>query len=195
MQRKSNEITIYFRFPCYGHKDFSFFKSCIRKIKSNCKKDHPIVFRLLYDVTKLEFFCNTKDKTPKLNESFAVYGFICPVCNANFAGKIEKTLHERRAEHSWIDKDSAVFNHRNECIGVQHMFEIGKLTPSLPTNNIIDDDFDLRSSRINLTQINTRIIDRHKNWNVLLFKEKSKIKETKPTLNTVLKASKELQLF
>ena len=75
------------------------------------------------------------------------------------------------------------------------MFEIGKLTPSLPTNNIINDDFDLRSSRINLTQINTRIIDRHKNWNVLLFKEKSKIKETKPTLNTVLKASKELQLF
>ena len=61
MQRKSNEITIYFRFPCYGDKNFSFFKSCIRKIKSNCNKDHPIVFRLLYDVTKLEFFCNTKD--------------------------------------------------------------------------------------------------------------------------------------
>ena len=45
-------------------------------MKSNCKKDHAIVFRLLYDVTKLEFFCNTKDRTSKLNESFVVYAFI-----------------------------------------------------------------------------------------------------------------------
>ena len=75
------------------------------------------------------------------------------------------------------------------------MFEIGKLTPSLLTNNIIDDEFDLRSSRINLVQMNTQIIDHRKNWNILLFKEAIKIKEIKPTLNTGLKASKELQLF
>ena len=48
-----------------------------------------------------------------------------------------------------------VFNHLNECIGVQHMFEIGKLTPSLFTNNIIDDEFDLKSSRVNLVRMNT----------------------------------------
>ena len=88
-----------------------------------------------------------------------------------------------------------MFNHLNECIGAQRMFEIGKSTPSLLTNNIIDDEFDLRSSRINLVQMNTRIIDRRKNWNVLLFKEAINIKEIKPTLNTGLKASKELQLF
>ena len=76
-----------------------------------------------------------------------------------------------------------------------YMFEIGKLTPSLPTNNIIDDEFDLRSSCVNLVQMNTRIIDRHKNWKVLLFKEAIKINEIKPTLNTGLKAPKELQLF
>ena len=63
------------------------------------------------------------------------------------------------------------------------MFEIGKLTPSLLTNNIIDDEFDLRSSRVNLVQMNTRIIDRHKNWNVLLFKEAIKTKEIKLILN------------
>ena len=170
-------------------------KSCVRKIKSNCKKYHPIVFRLLYDVTKLEFFCNTKDRTPKLSESFVVFEFICPGCNANYVGKIERTLDERCAERAWDDKDNVVFHHLNENIGVQHMFEIGKLTPSLLINNIIDDEFDLRSSRVNLVQMNTRIIDRHKNWNVLLFKEAIKIKEIKPTLNTGLKASKELQLF
>ena len=75
------------------------------------------------------------------------------------------------------------------------MFEIGKLTPSLLTNNIINDEFDLRSSRVNLVQMNTRIIDRHKNWNFLVFKEAIKIKEIKPTLNTGLKASRELQLL
>ena len=74
---KSNEITIYFRFPYYGDKGFSLFKSCIHKIKSYYKKDQPIAFRLLYDVTKLEFFCNTKDRTTKLNQSFAVYEFTC----------------------------------------------------------------------------------------------------------------------
>ena len=86
-------------------------------------------------------------------------------------------------------------NHLNESIGIQLMFEICKLTPSVLTNNIIDDELDLRSRSINLLQINSRIIDRHKNWNVLLFKEAIKIKEIKPTLNTGLKASKELQLF
>ena len=43
--------------------------------------------------------------------------------------------------------------------------------------------------------MNTQIIDHHKNWNVLLLKEAIKIKEIKPTLNTGLKASKELKLF
>ena len=66
--------------------------------------------------------------TPKINESFAVYEFICPGCNANYVGKTERTLHERCAEHSWDDKDSVVFNHLNECIGVQHMFEINSIT-------------------------------------------------------------------
>ena len=191
----SNEITIYFRFPYYGDKGFSLFKSCIRKIKSNCKKDQPVTFRLLYDVTKLEFFCNTKDRTPKLNQSFVFYEFTCPGCNANYVGKTERTLHERCDEHAWNDKDSAVFNHLNECNGVQHMFDIGKLAPSLFTNNLIDHELDLRSTRINLVQMNTQIIDRHRNWNILLFKEAIKIKEIKPSLNISLKASKELQLF
>ena len=166
-----------------------------RKIKSNCKKDHPVVFRLLYDVTKLEFFYNTKDKIPKLNESFVVYELICPRCNANYVRKTERTLDERCAEYAWDNKDSVVFNHRNECIGVQHMFEIGQSTPSLLTNNIIDDEFDLRSSRVSLVQMNTRITDRHKIWNVLLFKEAIKIKKIEPTLNTGLKTSTELRLF
>ena len=119
-REKSDEITIYFCVPYYSDKGFSLFKSG--------KKDHPIVFRPLYDVTKLEFFCNTKDRTPKSNESFVVYGFICPGYNVNYVGKTERTLHEGCVEHAWNEKNSVVFDHLNECIGVQHMFEIGKLT-------------------------------------------------------------------
>ena len=69
-----------------------------------------------------------------------------------------------------------------------------KLTPSLFSDSIVDDVYDPRTSRINSVQMDTRIIDRHKNWNILLFKA-IKIKEKKPILNTGLKASKELQLF
>ena len=75
------------------------------------------------------------------------------------------------------------------------MFSITKLTASLFPDSIVDDVQDLGTSRINLVQMNTRIIDRHQNWNILLFKEAIKIKEKKPILNTGLKASKELQLF
>ena len=60
------------------------------------------------------------------------------------------------------------------------MFNITKLAPSLFSDSITDDVQDLRTSRINLVQMNIRIIDRHKNWNILLFKEaiKNQRKET-----------------
>ena len=79
-----------------------------------------------------------------------------------------------------------------------HLFGIASLhsslfTSSAPTQN--NEKFDLRTVRINLVQDNTEIIDRHKNWNILLFKEALNIKELNPILNSGLKASKELQLY
>ena len=75
-------------------------KSCIRKIKSNCKKEQSITFKVLYDVTKIDFFCSTKDKMPTLNQSFVVYEFVCPGCNADYVGKNGRTLFERNVEHA-----------------------------------------------------------------------------------------------
>ena len=54
---------------------------------------------------------------------------------------------------------------------------------------------DNRNSRINLVIDNTKITDRYKNFDILLFKQALKINERKPILNTGLKASKELQCF
>ena len=59
-------------------------------MKSNCQKDHPILFRLFYDVTKLEFVCNTKDRTHKFNESFVMYEFICTGLNDNMLAKLKE---------------------------------------------------------------------------------------------------------
>ena len=60
----------------FHYSNFAFAKSNLM-----AKKGHSVVFTLFYDVTKLEFFCNTKDRTPKLYEYFIVYEFICPGCN------------------------------------------------------------------------------------------------------------------
>ena len=124
-----------------------------------------------------------------------MYDFVCPGCSANYVGKIERNLFERNVEHAWNDKDSVFNLHLNECNGVQRMFNVAKLTPSLFSDSDVDDAQDPRTSRISLVQMNTRITDRHKNWNILLFKEAIKIKEKKPISNTCLKAPKELQLF
>ena len=56
-------VVIYFFFPYYEDKGLKLLKSCICKIKENCKNNQPVVFKILY-VCKMEFFCNTKDRTP-----------------------------------------------------------------------------------------------------------------------------------
>ena len=48
---------------------------------------------------------------------------------------------------------------------------------------------------INQIRSNTIVLDKADNWNELLFKEVLLIKSHKPSLNTALKTSKELQLF
>ena len=58
----------------------------MRKIKENCKNDKPIVFKILFHICKIDFFCNTKDRFPIINQSFAAYEFTCPGCGANYVG-------------------------------------------------------------------------------------------------------------
>ena len=120
---------------------------------------------------------------------------MCPGCSANYVGKTERTLYEINVGDAWNVNDSVFNVHLKQCKGVQHMLIIDKLTLPLFSDSIVDDAHDPRTSRINLVQMNTRIIDCHKTWNIFLLKGAIKIKEKKPILNTGLKASKELQLF
>ena len=95
----------------------------------------------------------------------------------------------------WSNQNSIVKNHHNQCVEVQYLLNITRLGPALFSNGNNIGSADNRNSRINLVIDNTNIIDRYKSFNILLFKEALKINERKPTLNTGLKASKELQLF
>ena len=67
----------------------------------------------------MEFFCNTNDRTPIINQSFVVYEFTCPGCRANYVGKTERTLYERCVEHAWSDQNNVVKNHLDQCVEVQ----------------------------------------------------------------------------
>ena len=159
--------------PYYSDKGLPLFKSCLRKIQSNCVQNRSIRFKTKYDVSKIEFYCNTKDKRAVLSDSSVVYDFSCPRCGVNYICKMERTLYERTVERAWTAKNSAVYKHLGHWTGVQHLLDIVSLhsllfRSSAPIQN--SDKFDLRITRINLIKDNTEIIDRHTNWNIRLFK-------------------------
>ena len=77
---------------------------------------------------------------------------------------------------------------------MQYLLNDTSLGPTLFSNDNNIGSADNRNWRINLVIDNTNIINRYKNFNILLFKEALKINERKPALNTGLKAStKEFQ--
>ena len=159
--------------PYYSDKGLPLFKTCLRKIQSNCVQNRSIKFKTKYDVSKIESYCNTKDKRAVLSNSFVVYDFSCPRCGANYICKTERTLYERTVEHVWTANNSAVYKHLGHWTGVQHLLDIASLhsllfRSSAPIQN--SDKFDLRITRINLIKGNTEIIDRHTNWSIGLFK-------------------------
>ena len=110
-------LTIYVRMSYYSDKRLSLLKSCLRKIRSNCVKTRSIRFKTLYDVNKIEFYCNIKNKTAVWSNSFVVYDFSCPGCSANYISKTERILYERTVEHAWTDNNSAAYKHLDDFTG------------------------------------------------------------------------------
>ena len=102
---------------------------------------------------------------------FVVYEFTCSGCCANYVSKTERTLYERCAEEERSDQISIVKNHIDQCVEVQYLLNITSLGQALfsDANNI--GSTDNRNSCINLVINNTKIIDRYKNFNILLFKQ------------------------
>ena len=92
----------------------------------NCKNDQRVVFKILYDVCKMEFFCNTKDRIPNINQYFVVYEFTCPGCRANYVRKTERKLYERCVAHTWSDQNSIVKNHLDQCVDNNNIIDFYK---------------------------------------------------------------------
>ena len=67
----------------------------------------------------MEFFSNTKDRTPSLNQSFVVHEFTCLGCGANYVRKIERALYERCVDHAWSDQNSIEKNQLDQCVEVE----------------------------------------------------------------------------
>ena len=86
---------------------------------------------MLYDVTKTEVFCNSKDKTSFLSQSNVVYTFVCPGCNSSYIGKTERTLSERKTEHAWPSNDSAIKFHLDSCDAFNDILCIHNMSTSL----------------------------------------------------------------
>lgn len=89
-----------------------------------------------------------------------MYEFVCPGCSDNYVGKNDRVLFKSHIVHVWSDNDSDVNIHLIECNGVQHIFSIAKLAPSLFSDSIADDVQDRRTSCISLVII---IPNEHKN--------------------------------
>ena len=116
--------------------------------------------------------------------------------SANYVQKTERTLNERCVEHASRDQNNVVKNHLEQCAEVQFLLNVTNLLPPLfLDDNNNTEGTENRNWHINLVIDNTKIIDCFKSFIILLFIEAIKINEIKPTLNTGLKASKELQLF
>ena len=90
-------------------------------------------------------------------------------------------------EHTWLDKNSAIKTHIDNCEGINHINSINSIFLDAPVDN--------RSAYISLVQSCMSFIDRSDHWNALLLKEALCIKQLKPVLNHDLNSSKELELF
>ena len=181
---------IFFNLNYSGEIAERMVKSCIKKLYRSFKREVNVKFVTHYKTTKMSFFTNTKDKTPSLNQSSVVYQFTCPGCSCNYIGKTERTLHERTEEHAYSNKksneQSAIYEHLSTCPYYSHIVDL---------LNVNNHDVDCNRFDTNQIRSNTIVLDKADNWNELLFKEALLIKSHTPSLNTGLKASKELQLF
>ena len=110
-----------------------------------------------------------------------VYQFNCPGWNDSYIEKTERNLSTRTEEHTCSDKESAIYNHMNNCSYYSYIENLFCFN-----NNL----FDKALFSINSFQISTKITDYAHDWNILLIKEAKWIKQKMLNLNNGLIASR-----
>jgi hypothetical protein len=183
---------VWVRVPYLGKQGETLVKSCIKKIQ-RCLTV-PVNVIVIYDNKKFSYFLSNKDKIPNLSKSSVVYEVTCPGCSATYIGKTERRLQTRLAEHTNPTK-SAIGQHFHNCEHVQYIVNLHFAFDKL--NNPTDADNNVSTFISNLIIDNSRILHTiySRTPNFLLLLEALYIKYHSPSLNTGLKASKELKLF
>jgi hypothetical protein len=117
----------------------------------------------------------------------------CPGCSAPYIGKTERRLQTRLAERTNPTK-SAIGQHFHICEHVQYIVNLHFALDKL--NNPTDADNNVSIFISNLIIDNSRILHTiySRTFNFLLLLEALYIKYHSPSLNTGLKACKELKL-
>ena len=133
-----------------------------------------------------------KRQNSRLFKSHVVYEFCCPTCNAGYIGKTDWNWGTRIKEHCGLDKNSPIFNHLTECNFYRYTLTLHSFS-SDDHVTLTNQDI-LGHIRTTVTD-NMKIIDKSENWAELCFMESLNIKWKKPSLNTDIKATKELVLF
>ena len=178
--------TLFLSIPYCGKETEFIVKRCKQKLYRCFKKEVKVKFVTQLKTTKLSFFTSNKDQIPFLSNSSLVYRYMCPGCSKSYIGKTECTLYKRSQQHGWEQKDSAIFQHFNNCPGYEHIRDMFAL------DNI---NIKMKEFQTNMVRDNLSILHKCNNWLTLLFMESLAIKEFEPELNSGITASKKLQLF
>ena len=200
-----NVTTLWFNVQYLGKDGQFMLRKCIKKLKRCFKIDVPVVFKITHRTNKLAMFCSNKSRLLPQHKSHVVYNFICPGCSSSYIGKTDRNLITRLEEHSkppssssqYFKGDdstnkSAVNFHLRTCPQFLEIVNQCNLPVAINNENTyIDLNKHIRNTVIN----NTSIIATEYNWSNLCFLESFYIKKHRPSLNTGIKASKELRLF
>ena len=159
----------------------------IKRLEKKLRKSlGDFKFKVVLKTNKLSMFCSNKDRLPQNEKANVVYLFSCPGCSKKYIGKTERNLITRLDEHAKGNNDSAIHQHLNSCSYYGELLNLFKLFYG---------DIYLFKHLKNTILDNTIILDSHTHWLKLLFLEAYYIKFYNPSLNTGVRASRELQLF
>ena len=116
-----------------------------------------------------------------------------------FLGEFEKTdrtVNERTKEHASTDAESPMKSHLQTCCHFQHLYDIMSISENLFQDDVIfETEPSFPKFATNSIQSGVKILDTDSNWNQLLYKEALWIERSNPSLNSGLKASRQLKLF
>ena len=182
--QEQEPATLFLSLPYMGSQSEQIVKRTKKKLTRFLKE--KVKINAFFKTTKLSFFTSNKDRIPLMSNSSVIYEYSCPGCAEKYIGKTESTLFNRTKEHAWCQKDSAIYQHFEQCEGWSHIKGLLSMD---------DVDTDRRELQISTVRENTKVIRRADNWQTLAFKESLAIKDRKPSLNNGIKAAKELCLF